>query len=174
MKKRIFVVDDDTAIRSSLQKVLQAAGYEVLLAKDGTEALHGSEGETIDLLLIDLNLPLKSGWDTLEVLTDRFPSVPIFIITGLANQYEMALVAGVGALMEKPIEVPALLKTIDELLAESRDDRARRLNSGSYKTRYIPSSGTQLIQKLRERAVTPYPCIQPRHTYPGSRLRSGL
>ncbi len=169
MNKRILMVEDDAAIRTSLLKVLESAGFEVVLAADGAEALTCSVQKEFDLLLLDLNLPLKSGWDTFECLTDRYPDVPIIIITGLANQYEIAMAAGVGALMEKPIEVPVLLETIRELMAETREERMHRLNSGSRKTRYIPSSGTQLLKHLRERAVTPFRFIRPIYHQPGFR-----
>jgi DNA-binding response OmpR family regulator len=61
MKKRIMVLDDDEQIRRSLFKLLQTEGYEAVLAADGSEALNELERKRIDLLLLDLNLPTKSG-----------------------------------------------------------------------------------------------------------------
>ena len=164
MKKRILIVDDDAAIRNSLKKVLEGANYEVLLACNGPEAVRYSEQDLIDLLLIDLNLPLKSGWDTFECLTEHYPSLPIIIITGLPNQYEIALAASVGALLEKPVEVPILLKCIQQLLSETAEDRSQRLKSGS----------TQLLKRLRQQAITPYQCLQSDHSFAGYRYRSDL
>lgn len=169
MKKRVLVVDDDDAIRDSLQKILETAGYEVVLAADGVEAVRRLGTKGIDLLLIDLNLPLKSRWDTYEYLTDRYPTLPIIVMTGLANAEEIDLAVGVGAVMEKPIEAVVLFDTMEELMAETNEVRLERVQRGEA-ARYIPSSGTQLIRKLRERAKTPVRCIHPAHGYSGMRL----
>jgi CheY-like chemotaxis protein len=127
MKKNVLLVDDDAAVRQSVRKVLEGAGYEVAAASDGEEAVVQFVPEQIDLVLLDLNLPLRNGWDVFERLTTRYPFVPVIIITGMPNQYRTALAAGASALMEKPIDVPALLKTIEDLLAEPKEARLRRM-----------------------------------------------
>src|SRR5664279_1298420 len=116
MKSKILVVDDDLEIRRSLHKVLRAEGYEVLLAEDGLVGLDMFDPAQTDLLLLDLNLPGKCGWDVVERITSVSPLLPIIVITGQRNQCEMATAAGVGALMGKPLDVPFLLQTITELL----------------------------------------------------------
>jgi CheY-like chemotaxis protein len=136
-KKVVLVVDDDASVRQSIRKVLEGAGYEVAAACDGEEAVVQFAPEQIDLVLLDLNLPLRSGWDVFERLTTRYPLVPVIIITGMPNQYRTALAAGVGALMEKPIGVPALLKTIGELLAEPKEARLRRMCGYQQDTKYL-------------------------------------
>jgi len=148
MKQRVLVVDDDASIRDSLKKVLGEAGYEVALAAGGLEALGRCELEQIDLVLLDLNLPNQSGWDVFGRLTAHHPYIPVIIITGLANQYLTALTAGAGALMEKPIEVPVLLKTMDELLGEPKETRLRRLCGELDDTRYVPPACSVFLNKV--------------------------
>ncbi len=138
MKKIILVVDDDVQIRESLQKVLRAEGYEVVLAVDDQDGIRKFNEQRIDLLLLDLNLPGKSGWDIFGTLTSLNPFLPIIIITGRNNQHELASRAGVGALMEKPLDVPMLLQTITELLAESAETRLKRLVGLHGNLRYVP------------------------------------
>jgi CheY-like chemotaxis protein len=137
MKKTVLVVDDDAAVRQSVRKVLIGAGYEVAVAADGEEAVVQFSPEQIDLVLLDLNLPLRSGWDVFERLTTRYPFVPVIIITGMPDQYRTALAAGVGALMEKPIDVPALLKTMGELLTEPKEARLRRMCGYQQDTKHL-------------------------------------
>ena len=137
VKKKILVVDDDPQIRESLRKVLHAEGYQVVLAADGQESIERFNTERIDLVLLDLNLPGNSGWDIFGTLTSRNPFLPI-IITGRNNQHELAAGAGVGALMEKPLDVPALLQTITDLLAESAEERLKRLVGLHGITRHAP------------------------------------
>lgn len=148
MKKRVLVVDDDAAVRDSLEKVLRGAGYDVALAGGGFEALGRCDLEQFDLALLDLNLPNQSGWDVFEPLTTQHPLLPIIIITGMPNQYHTALAAGAGALMEKPIEVPALLKTMEELLAEPKADRLRRLQGQLDDTRYVPPACKVFLERV--------------------------
>jgi CheY-like chemotaxis protein len=140
MKEKILVVDDDASVRESLGKVLADAGYEVALAADGREAVEQFEHGHVDLLLLDISLPVKNGWDAFERITNEAPVLPIIIITGQANQHDMAVAAGVGAIMEKPLEVTGLLNTLQELLAESIEARLLRLCGYVHDTRHVPSS----------------------------------
>lgn len=115
----VMVVDDDESIRNSLRKLLSSEGYHVTLAANGVEAMETfrRQQEQIDLLLIDLNMPLKNGWATLDRLLEANCSPPVFILTGLSHQSELAEAAGVCALVEKPINVPGLLRLIQRQLA---------------------------------------------------------
>ena len=154
MKKNVLVVDDDASVRQSIKKVLQGAGYEVAAACDGEEAIVQFVPEQIDLVLLDLNLPLRSGWDVFERLTTRYSFVPVIIITGMPDQYRTALAAGASALMEKPIDVPALLKTMDELLAEPKEARLRRMCGYQQDTKHVrapnaPAPGKVLASPIR-------------------------
>ncbi|MEI7938946.1 MAG: response regulator [Verrucomicrobiota bacterium] len=142
MKKNILVVDDDPQVRESLRKVLQAEGYEVMLAANGQEGLEQFDSQHIDLLLLDLNLPAKSGWDLFERFSSTNPLLPIIIITGRHNQYNLAAAAGVGALMEKPLDVPLLFQTIAALLVEPAEARLKRLVGLNNDVRYAPRRRT--------------------------------
>ncbi|MCI0537736.1 MAG: response regulator, partial [Verrucomicrobiales bacterium] len=81
MPKRILLVDDERSIRESLSKILGAESYEVVLAENGQEAVQKHAVERIDLLILDLNMPVKNGWDTLEWLVGINPLLPVVIIT---------------------------------------------------------------------------------------------
>src|SRR5258706_9380248 len=112
MKTKILLVDDDPGIREMLGRVLEEQGYMALPAGNGRDALDLAEATDIDLVLLDLNLPVKNGWDTFEQITSRNPLTPVIIITARPNQLFPALAAGAGALMEKPLDFPKLLETI--------------------------------------------------------------
>lgn len=117
--RRIMVVDDDESIRESLRKLLAGEGYQVIASANGTEAVETfrHSPEAVDLLLVDLNMPRKNGWVTLNQLLEIKPSLPIFIVTGIPYQSELAAAAGVRVLVEKPIDVPELLSVIKRQLA---------------------------------------------------------
>jgi DNA-binding response OmpR family regulator len=173
MSKKVLVVDDDAPVRESLKKVVLAAGYDVTLAAGGLEGALRLDSESIDLVLLDLNLPEHSGWDVFEQLTTRHPSVPVIIITGMSDQYRTALAAGVDAMFEKPVEVPALLKTMADLLAETNEQRLRRLCGHLEDTRNEPQAKRAWSQNQPEHAVVVASgrrAMQPsRHEYPFER-----
>jgi CheY-like chemotaxis protein len=158
MKKTVLVVDDDASVRKSLSKVLRGAGYEVVLARDGQEAVERFDPEHTDLLLLDIGLPIKNGWETFERITNEDPALPIIVITGQAGQYDAAVAAGAGALMEKPLDAPQLLETMEELLAEPKEVRLRRLCGYRKDVRHIPSDSALFLQKLRAQAASPFRC----------------
>jgi len=159
MQKRVLIIDDDDAVRSSIQRVLEGAGYATALAADGEQAIIQFVPDQVELVLLDLNLPFRHGWDVFERLTTRYPVVPIIVITGLSDQYHTALAAGASALMEKPVDAAALLQTMEALLAEPKEARLRRLCGYQEDTRHLCASrpvavparpnGRDLIPRLR-------------------------
>lgn len=148
MKKNVLIVDDDFSVRKSLGKVLKDVGYEVIEAADGDEAIEQFKAGQVDLLLLDIDLPIRDGWDAFKSITGLAPAFPIIIITGKDNQYDTAVAAGVGVLMEKPLDVVQLLNTIQELLVEPQEARLRRFGSSSHDIRYIPPARPSFREKL--------------------------
>jgi DNA-binding response OmpR family regulator len=127
MKKKILLVDDDPGVCRMLQRVLEEEGYLVVPAANGLEALERAQATAPHLVLLDLNLPVQNGWDTLERLAAEDPLLPVIIITARPNQLFPALASGAGALMEKPLDLAKLLRTIRELLAEPAEARLARM-----------------------------------------------
>src|ERR1017187_2740357 len=114
-ENRILVVDDDSSVREMLTRVLVGEGYLVWAAADGTAALEVAAAAKVDLVLLDLNMPGKSGWDSFERLTAEISLLAVIIVTARSNQLFTALGAGVGALLEKPLDFPKLLQTISQI-----------------------------------------------------------
>lgn len=143
MKARILLVDDDRSIRESLSKVLRGQGFEVVLAADGQEAIRQFDATKIDLVLLDLNFntPSEDGWDAFYLLSGREPWLPVVIITGQSNQSSLAAAAGVGAFMEKPLDMPMLLRTVEELLTEPNEARQQRAHRRPAKSAAIKFGG---------------------------------
>lgn len=138
---RLLVVDDDPEVRESLAAVLREEGYQVLTAAGGHQALSLAAGASPDLVLLDLNMPDQSGWDTFEQLTRDNPLLPVLVVTARANQLFTALSAGVGALLEKPLDIPALLETVSALLAEPAEVRLARMAGREAPFHYLPQGG---------------------------------
>ena len=132
------MVDDDPQIRESLGKLLRTEGYKVELAADGQQAIQIFDTRRLDLVLLDLTLPGHGGWEIFGAITASNPYLPIIIITGRENQQDLAKLAGVGALMEKPLNLPLLLKTIRELMAQDSETHLKGLIGLHIDLRYVP------------------------------------
>ena len=161
MSKKILLVDDELSILEALSKVLGAEDYEVVLAENGKDAVERIAAGPIDLLLLDLGMPVKDGRATLEWLARINPLLPIIIITGRSEQRKLAEKAGADALMEKPLDVPLLLRTIRELLDEPLESRARRAIDPTRGFRYAPCDSVVFRQVLLKKLTTSYPCPGP-------------
>ena len=132
--KKILLADDDASIRRTLGQVLASEQYEVIFAATGRAAAAQFIADLPDLVLLDLNLPDRDGWDAFNLMYRTHPSVPVIIITALSGQYRRAAELGVDALMEKPLDMPLLLAAIRNYLAESEEERVRRLTRSEFKT----------------------------------------
>src|SRR6056297_2894536 len=83
--KRILLVDDDMEIIEAMRYALEAAGYQILIARDGNQGLAMAEREDPDLLILDMMMPKRSGFLVLEKLRRSRP-VPMRIIMITANE----------------------------------------------------------------------------------------
>ncbi|MES2076292.1 MAG: Hpt domain-containing protein [Pseudomonadota bacterium] len=119
--KTVMVVDDSLTVRRVTQRLLEREGYQVLLAKDGVDALEQLQGRVPDLMLVDIEMPRMDGFDlTRNVRGDeRTAAVPIIMITSRSadKHRNVALGLGVNAYFGNPFQEPVLLGTIASLLA---------------------------------------------------------
>ncbi len=138
VKEKILLVDDEPAIRQMLTRLLTGEGYGVLPAANGTEALEFASHADFDLVLLDLNMPGMDGWETFWRLTSNNPLMPVIVITARPNQRFTAIAAGIGALMEKPLDLHKLFLTIRGLLDEPDDVRIARLAGRPSVFHYVP------------------------------------
>ena len=138
LKEKILLVDDEPVIRQMLTRLLAAEGYDVLSATGGAEALALAECEEPDLVLLDLNMPGMDGWDTHERLATKLPLLPIIVITARPNQKSATVATGIGALMEKPLDLQNLFVTIRQLLDEPERSRLARIAGRPSDFHYAP------------------------------------
>ncbi|HUS63426.1 MAG TPA: response regulator [Kofleriaceae bacterium] len=114
----VLLVDDEDDLRDSLQDELEAAGYLVLAARDGVEALPRMRGLTVPTVaVIDLVMPRMNGWQLLEAMQQdsTLREIPVIVIT--AQDPPSPLPAGTRV-VKKPFVSPRLRLTIDALWAE--------------------------------------------------------
>ena len=122
--KRILIADDEPHIRRILQTVLEMAGFEVDLRRDGSDALEAVRGdEHYDLILLDIMMPGATGLEVLEQIRgiERLKSTPVVILTakGQDADRQAALSLGANDFLTKPFSPKKLLARITEILDES-------------------------------------------------------
>jgi CheY-like chemotaxis protein len=136
---RILIVDDDSLVRGSLAAVLESEGYVVDEAHNGIEAVTRAIEYSPDLVLLDLNMPHWDGWTAFNKLDRVRPLVPVIVITARPNQYQEAVRLGVDAFMEKPLNIPVLVRAIKRLISEDENRHVRRITNPAFVTRLLDS-----------------------------------
>lgn len=139
-KRRVLLVDHDPINRQTLRRLLTREGYSVITAANGSEALEQADAMTIDLVVLDLDMPLQDGWNTFERLSARNSMLPVILIAACSNQFFPAAASGVGALLEKPLNFLKLFSTMQVLLEEPAEMRMMRWKLRTSIFCYIPSS----------------------------------
>lgn len=111
---RILVVDDDPAIRESLQLILVQDGYEVALAADGEEAVEAVRQRRYDLIFLDVLLPKKSGPEVFKAIREMDPEALVVLITGYSDhpQALKTLELGPAMLLRKPFKIQEIRDVI--------------------------------------------------------------
>ncbi|WP_205880619.1 response regulator [Larkinella terrae] len=119
-KKRILIADDDRNVRKLLTIQLDRAGYEVILADNGLEAIRMLRAmpQPPDLILLDLLMPMYSGLDVLEKLKETSPTIPVMLMSAveLPIARQVVVLSNPIPYLVKPFELPVLLKKIETLL----------------------------------------------------------
>lgn len=125
--KKVLIVDDDVEIVDTLQAALEANGYEVVFARDGTQGLAMSIREEPDLMILDMMMPRRSGFLVLEKLQRiREEMLPVIMITANEGNRHRALaeMLGVSDYIHKPFPMDKLLRTVKRLLGDSEESNA--------------------------------------------------
>jgi CheY-like chemotaxis protein len=133
---RVLVADDSPNVRESLVRALEAEGYEVLVAANGREALEKFVPGTIDLVLLDLEMPVKSGWETFEEMVALDDDQAIILMADRLDAVDLTTTGHLTRLTEKPINLNALLATVRNALAETGARRRSTITSQQSLLRY--------------------------------------
>ncbi len=122
---KILVVDDDPEMRALLLDVLTNEGYEVIEAKDGTEAVLALRARKFDLILMDKNMPGPSGLDLLPGFRRVSPWSPIIMMTAFGDvpSYMEAVEKGAVEFLFKPFRMEELKAAIAKALGERAESR---------------------------------------------------
>ncbi len=131
---KIMVVDDEKDVRDSLGEILRVAGYKVITAADGREALDHLKTQRVHMMLVDLSMPGMSGEELLLNLEKDKKRPPAMVITALAPWKLIGLVQkGIGY-MRKPINASLLLTTVETLAGKGKTLTGKEGGRGAEKS----------------------------------------
>jgi len=123
MSKTVLIVDDEEYIVTSLEYVMKSAGYEVVVAYDGEQAIEKVKETAPDLLLLDVMMPKLDGFEVCEKIRANplWESIRIIMLTakGRDSERDKGISLGADAYMTKPFSTRDILKRVMELLGDT-------------------------------------------------------
>lgn len=122
MSKKILVADDELDIQTLVKITLEKSGYQVLTASNGVEALQKAESELPDLILLDVVMPEKGGWEVCKILKsqEKTKQIPIIIFTVLSRSFseKYAEYAKPNDYLQKPFTNEGLLSKVKQYIGQ--------------------------------------------------------
>jgi two-component system phosphate regulon response regulator PhoB len=141
---RILVVEDEPDLRSLLDRSLEGAGYKVVLAEDGIEALEKAMSEPLDLILLDLMIPHVDGIEVCRRLKrdERTARLPVIMLTARQETVDriVGLELGADDYITKPFNLRELVLRVGAVLRRSRGGRGRSRVLGHAGLKLDPSA----------------------------------
>jgi two-component system response regulator MprA len=122
METRVLVVDDDHDVRESLSRALGYAGYEVATAANGADALRSVARAPVDLIILDVLMPMLDGLGACRSLRDRGDDTPVLVLTArdAVDDRVAGLDAGADDYLVKPFALRELLARVNALLRRTQ------------------------------------------------------
>lgn len=121
MSRKILIADDEPNIVISLEYLMTREGYTVLVARDGQEALDAIARDKPDLVLLDVMMPKKSGFEVCQAVraNDELQATKILMLTAKGRDTDVAkgLALGADAYMTKPFSTRELVQKVADMLA---------------------------------------------------------
>jgi len=123
---KLLIVEDDEAQRFLYHEELVEEGYEVVLAKNGKEALKCLEGALFDLIILDIRMPEMDGIEALGKIASRYKKIPIILHTAYPEYRNQSIASLAGAFIPKSSDLSLLKKTVKELLERKKQRKEKR------------------------------------------------
>src|SRR5581483_7435308 len=117
-KKSVLIVEDNQLNRELANALLKTAGYQVLTAQDGAEALMVLGREHVDLMLLDIDLPFIDGHNILQAVREKGIEIPAIVVSGLPGEEPEVRALEIGAIdfIRKPVKNSVLLARVARAL----------------------------------------------------------
>ncbi|MDP2877276.1 MAG: response regulator [Holophaga sp.] len=122
--KTLLIAEDERATQNLCRIGLRGlAGFKILVASNGAEALEVMRQETVNVLVTDLNMPVMDGFNLIALVTERYPHIPVLVITSMQEEEHQNVPLCLGALriLPKPVRLPLLMEEIRSVILREPD-----------------------------------------------------
>jgi signal transduction histidine kinase len=136
---KVLVVDDEKVVRDGCSRVLTGKGFQVLTTENGQQAMETLAQESVDMILLDLKMPVMSGEEVLEKTSIQYPDIPVIIITGhgTIDTAVECMKRGAYDFITKPFQIDEFLLTINRAAEKRRlEQRARQFQEENVRNLY--------------------------------------
>jgi DNA-binding response OmpR family regulator len=125
---RVLIVDDEPDILLMLRMNLEAEGHESVLAADGQMALERIGETAVDIVLLDVMMPVMDGWSVLERLRDVEDGPPVVVVSAKSAPRDAVRALELGAVeyVTKPFDLGELMRLVDDVTSLARQEREER------------------------------------------------
>ncbi len=158
----ILIIDDEATLRKTLARILQQAGFEVTTAENGEQALAFLQSATYDLVYMDLRMPGLHGLDTLKLVHEMHPNLPVILFTAQPdlNSAVEALRSGATDYLLKPLKPQVVIdRTKNILMTRQREKRKREINA---QIELLQSELKNIESGVEGKSITPPPMARER------------
>lgn len=131
-KLKVLVVDDESIVLGSCQRVLEEDGFEVLLVTSADETIKAIRDKEPSLLLIDVKMPKRDGIDLMQEVKKKWPYIPIIVMSGYdtAETIEEAAKMGAATFVAKPFTPDELLGAVRQVIQKEKN-HGKKESSGN-------------------------------------------
>jgi two-component system NtrC family response regulator len=165
MKQRILIVDDDDGFCQTVSDILSDLGYEPTYKTNPVEALEHLEVHGADLILLDIQMPQMDGREALSRIVERWPHIPVIVITGQAYNVPVAIeVSKKGSynFLGKPIDIVQLTEYVTQALGSSNGSKVTdQIETVMRETGFVSVSSQiiDLLSRAERAAQTTVPIL---------------
>ncbi len=150
-KTQVLVVDDEKVVREGCRRVLTGKGYEIATAENGQEALEILAAREMDILLLDLKMPVMGGEEVLLKTRENYPDIPVIVITGhgTVDTAVECMKKGAYDFITKPFQIEQFLITVER----AADKRRLELKAKQFEAENIRNLYDLNLEKSRLRTI---------------------
>ncbi len=150
-KTRVLVVDDEKVVREGCRRVLSGKKYEIFTAENGKQALEILAEENVDIMLLDLKMPVMGGEEVLEKTRDAYPDIPVIVITGhgTVDTAVECMKKGAYDFITKPFQIDQFRITVER----AADKRRLELKARQFAAENIRNLYDLNLEKSRLKTI---------------------
>jgi two-component system alkaline phosphatase synthesis response regulator PhoP len=165
MRPRILLVEDEPGLRRTLKDLLLSSGYVVETSGDGAEAQGLAERGPFDLIVLDVMLPSRSGFDVARNLRKGSVETPILMLTARTelNNKVQGFKSGADDYVTKPFEAPELLARVEALLRRAQAGARKKLTTWDFHGISVDFTKARMVKKGEEIILSERECRLLQH-----------